>query len=112
MLRGAVVRIKYAAAYCLLPVEQLLVAPGRPPGLALPAPDGRPEAPPLRVSVSSVSGTDPLADGQWEVGGQAEAARLVALLQQRGQALPPTQVRLLPKRGAHVPAALRASQLL
>ena len=87
VLRGVVVRIKYGGAYSLLPVEQLFVAADGTPGLSVPSPEVKPETAALRVPLGSVSGTNSLADGQWEAAGQAEAAQLAALLRQRGQPL-------------------------
>ncbi len=90
VLRGLIVRLKYAGSYHLLPVEQLVTAAR---GLAVASPETQQPAALLRVQLSSASGTNTLADGQWEAAGRAEVEQLAALLQRRGSILPAEQVR-------------------
>ena len=94
MLRGLVIRLKYAGAYHLLPVEQLLVAADGKRGLAVQAP-GPASAEQLRVLLSSTSGSSPLTGDQWEATGQAEAARFAEHLWQRGHSLALAEVCVL-----------------
>ena len=89
VLRGLIVRLKYAGSYHLLPVEQLVTAAR---GLAVASPETQQPAALLRVQLSSASGTNTLADGQWEAAGRAEVEQLAALLQQRGQPLSVAEV--------------------
>ena len=92
LLSRLVVRLKYAGAYQLLPVEQLLVSAEGAHGLAVMSPDPQQRDALLRVSLSSASGTNPLTDEQWEAAGRAEVEQLAALLQQRGQSLSVAEV--------------------
>ncbi|PRW57934.1 RNA binding rggm [Chlorella sorokiniana] len=93
VLRGLVVRLKYAGTYHLLPVEQLFAAADGKPGLAVASPDPQQQhGAPLRVQLNSASGTNPLADDQWDAAGRAEVEQLAALLQQRGQPLSVAEV--------------------
>ena len=87
VLRGVIVRLKYARTYHLLPVEQLVAAADGTPGLAVASPTATPAAAVLSVPLSSVSGTNPLEGRHWDAGGQEEVARLAELLRQRGQPL-------------------------
>ena len=105
VLHGLVVRLKYAGAYHLLPVEGFAAAAGGTHGLSVQHPEGGPEAPLLHVPISSVSDTSCLADDQWETAGRAEVAQLAALLQRRGLGWPVQQVRC---RGVPCPVCMQA----
>ena len=89
VLRGCLVRLKYAGAYCLLPVEGLAAAArqGGAPLLSVQAPAGQQSSSPLSVKLTATSGSNPLTDDQWEASGRAEAARFDEHLWQRGQPL-------------------------
>ncbi len=100
VLRGLIVRLKYAGSYHLLPVEQLVTAADGARGLAVASPEAQQPSALLRVQLSSASGTNPLADGQWEAVGKAEVEQLAALLQQRGQPLSVAEVSLCILLGA------------
>lgn len=77
---------------------QTLHAPHSPaaPQLPVDAPhaDGVAVQVRCRVSLTTVSGTDPLSDENWEALGQAELGRLAAYLQRHGRTLPLAEVRL------------------
>ncbi len=93
VLRGLIVRIKYDKMYRMLPVEGLATAAAGTASLAVQSPELGAASAPLHVPLSSPSGTNPLADGQWEATGVAEAARLADHLWQRGQPLALAEVR-------------------
>ncbi|KAL4448580.1 hypothetical protein ABPG75_005799 [Micractinium tetrahymenae] len=95
-------RIKYGGKYHLLPASHLVLpASGGKPALAVQAPSTAAAAAgsaQLQVPLASVSGTNLLVDPHWESAGQQELARLQAATQQRGQVLPPAEVRQPPRQ--------------
>lgn len=94
VLRGLLLRFKFAAAYHLRFAGG--AAPpakaGGPPQISMGAPSADADRP-LHIPIASVSGKSSLEEEAWEAEGEEEVWHLQAWMDQRGEALPLSQVR-------------------